>query len=216
MSIGHGDPRVKRAMNKILKSGTTYVSTAIFNTPHPEKLAKKLIAATNKKMAAVYLTSSGSEAVEAMLKSAILYHQISDKDSKRSKIISRDMAYHGTTLGALGATNIKARKEKFMSLISNQFYSVSACYPYRDRLDGETDKMYVARKALELDNKFQELGPDTVAAFLMETVVGAALGAVPPVKGYAEAMRDVCHKHGALFLIDEVMCGVGRTGYMYA
>lgn len=142
-------------MMKQLDTGVAYTSSAIFLTPHADILGIALVKTTGMQMAICYFTGSGSEAVESMIKATIIYHKKKDNNNLRYKIISRMPAYHGTTLGALGLTNMPGRKDPFVSLISPIYYYVSACNPYHDRLDGETDVMYVARKALELENKFQ-------------------------------------------------------------
>jgi adenosylmethionine-8-amino-7-oxononanoate aminotransferase len=98
----------------------------------------------------------------------------------------------------------------------NNVHHISSCNPYRQRRQGESDAAFINKKAKELEEKFQELGPDTVIGFIVEPVVGAALGCVPSVPGYLKAMREVCHRHGALFILDEVMCGMGRTGTLHA
>lgn len=214
--LGHGNQDVGLAMNKVLVEGIPYLSTAIFANKYTEQLAEELIKGTGYSMSKVYLTGSGSEAVEGALKAARLYFYEQDSKTTRVNYITRDTSYHGTTAGALSATQVKARRAAFIPLLNPNMHTVSSCNPYRQRHEGETDASFVARKALELDKKFQELGANTVIGFLMEPVVGAALGAVPYVPGYLKAMRDVCHKHGALFILDEVMCGMGRTGFMHA
>src|SRR5205823_762351 len=113
-------------------------------------------------------------------------------------------------------SGIKGRKAPYLPFMMKHVHHVSSCYQYRQYEDGETDATFVAKKVLELEKKFQELGAETVVAFIAEPVVGAALGCVPSVKGYLQAMKDVCHKHGALFILDEVMCGMGRTGFLHA
>jgi adenosylmethionine-8-amino-7-oxononanoate aminotransferase len=110
------------------------------------------------------------------------------------------------------------RREPFHPLLSpSTFHHIPACNPYRQRLssspsESESDTAFVARKKAELESAFTLLGPSTVAAVVLEPIVGAALGCVPPVPGYLAAMKEVCHRHGALLIYDEVMCGMGRVG----
>lgn len=167
-------------------------------------------------MARVYLTGSGSEAMEATIKLARQYFYEKDKKTPRVNFIARNQSYHGNTLGALSVSGYPARRAPYLPFLMKNVHHISSCYIYRQRLEGEPDLAFVVRKAEELEEKFQELGPETVIGFIAEPVVGAALGCVPFVPGYLKAMRDVCHRHGALFILDEVMCGMGRTGTLHA
>ena len=122
---------------------------------------------------------------------------------------------HGSTFGALAISGNDQRRSIFEPLLPYGTF-VSPCYAYRDRRPTETDGHYVRRLAAELDELIVELGPETVAAFVAETVVGSTSGAVPPVDGYFRAMREVCDRHGVLLLLDEIMAGLGRTGVVLA
>jgi len=214
--LGHGDKRVIEAMVKELDKGTPYVASAFFSSDITEKLCNNLIEGTEGKLARVYLTCSGSEATEAAIKIARQYFSEKGEGDTRVKFITRWESYHGNTLGALSVSGHRARRAPYIPLLMKNVHHISPCNPYRQKLHGETDVAFVARKAAELEAKFQELGPETVVAFIAEPVVGAALGCVPAVPGYLEAMREVCHRHGALFIVDETMCGMGRTGTLHA
>jgi adenosylmethionine-8-amino-7-oxononanoate aminotransferase len=131
-------------------------------------------------------------------------------------MIARRQSYHGNTLGALAASGNAMRRAPYAPILSDAFSHVSPCYPYRDRRDDESEAEYVARLAAELEAEFQRLGPQNVAAFVAEPVVGATLGCVTALPGYFAAVRKVCDRHGALLILDEVMCGMGRTGTMHA
>jgi adenosylmethionine-8-amino-7-oxononanoate aminotransferase len=162
----------------------------------------------------VYFVSGGSEAIEAALKLARQYF-VEIGQAERKHFIARLQSYHGNTLGALAIGGNAWRREPFLPLLI-EAHHVSPCYAYRDQLPGESEEAYAQRLADELEQKILALGPDTVAAFVAETVVGATAGAVPPVRGYFRKMREVCDKYGVLLILDEVMCGMGRTGYHYA
>lgn len=153
--------------------------------------------------------------MESTIKLARQYFLESDKNTSRVNFIAREHSYHGNTIGALGMSGHVARRAPYAPFLMKNVHHVSPCNAYRQRLDGESDADFVARKAAELEAKFHELGPETVIAFVAEPVVGAALGCVPSVPGYLKAMRDVCHKYGALFILDEVMCGMGRCGTLH-
>lgn len=214
--LGYGDERVNDAIIGLLKAGTPYVGNAFFRTPVEEKLCQNLIEGTGGKMDKVFLTGSGSEAMEISLKLSRQFFFEKDNNTPRVNFIARENSYHGNTLGALSVSGIKGRKAPYIPFMIKHVHHVSSCYRYRQSENQETDATFIARKVLELEKKFQELGPETVIAFIAEPVVGAALGCVPSVKGYLQAMKEVCHKHGALFILDEVMCGMGRTGYLHA
>nr|ATI20222.1 putative aminotransferase [Juglanconis oblonga] len=214
--LGHGNKRINMAIRKQLKTGTTYLASTFWVSAVVEELCNKLIEGTEGKMARVYLTGSGSEAMEAAIKLARQYFYEIDKNTVRVNFIAREGSYHGNTIGALAISGHLARRAPYTPLLMKNVYHISSCNPYRQRKEGESDAAFVARKAAELEAKFQELGPETVIGFIAEPVVGAALGCVPYVPGYLKAMRDVCHKYGALFILDEVMCGMGRTGTLHA
>lgn len=137
-------------------------------------------------------------------------------EPQRVNFISRDESYHGTTIGSLSLSGHVARRGPFEPVLLQNRHRLSACNPYRQRLAGESDADFVARKRDELAQKFLELAPETVAAVIMEPVVGAALGCAPAIPGYLKAVQQVCHEHGALLILDEVMCGMGRTGTLHA
>lgn len=155
--------------------------------------------------------------MEAAMKLARQYFlEKRSPEPKRSRFISRKQSYHGTTLGSLAMGGHVMRRAKFEPMLTNTVSRVSPCFSYRGKNKSESDEAYVQRLANELDDEFQRVGPDTVCAFVAEPVVGAALGCVPAVSGYFKAMQSVCRKYGALLILDEVMCGMGRTGYYHA
>ncbi|KAL4915538.1 pyridoxal phosphate-dependent transferase [Aspergillus aurantiobrunneus] len=214
--LGHGHERVSQAIVDQLKQ-VEYCHTAFFGTEVSEELARFLVDSTGGKLSKLYVVSSGSEAVEAALKFSRQYFlELPTPQPQRTRFIARKPSYHGITLGALGAGGHVLRRQSFEPLLSQNTSHVSPCYAYRGKKDGESDPAYVARLAGELDAEFQRVGPDTVCAFIAEPVVGAALGCVPAVPGYFRAMKSVCEKYGALFILDEIMSGMGRCGTVHA
>jgi adenosylmethionine-8-amino-7-oxononanoate aminotransferase len=134
---------------------------------------------------------------------------------KRHRFIARRQSYHGNTLGALAVGGNEVRRRPYEPMLVPQRH-IPTCYPYREQLPNETEEAYGRRVADELEKAIVDLGPETVAAFLAEPVVGATLGACPPVPGYLKRVREICDRHGVLLIFDEVLCGMGRTGTMYA
>ncbi|KAL4873782.1 hypothetical protein BDV12DRAFT_207537 [Aspergillus spectabilis] len=214
--LGHGNEQVSQAIFDQLKQ-VEYCHTAFFGTEVSEELARFLIDSSGGKLSKLYVVSSGSEAVEAALKLSRQYFlELPTPQPQRTRFIARKPSYHGITLGALGAGGHVFRREPFEPLLSQNTSHVSPCYAYRGKTDNESDENYVARLANELDAEFRRVGPETVCAFIVEPVVGAALGCVPAVPGYFRAMKSICEKHGALFIFDEVMSGMGRCGTLHA
>src|SRR5260370_18139120 len=156
-------------------------------------------------MTKVYLTGSGSDAIEAALKLSRQYYYDQDKETERHIIITRDNSYYGNTIGALSASSFIVRQLPYYPLLTKNVEHISSCNPYRQLIDGESDAVFVAKKAQELENKINEIGPDKIMCFLMEPVSGAALGCIPAVPGYLKAMQEVCHKHGILFALDKIL-----------
>jgi adenosylmethionine-8-amino-7-oxononanoate aminotransferase len=214
--LGYGNKRVIEAIHNQSLTGVTYLASSFWASPVVKDLCKELIQGTEGKMSRVYLTGSGSEAMEAAIKLSRQFFYEKNKDTPRVNFIARENSYHGNTIGALSVSGFITRRQPYIPFLMDNIHHISSCYPYRQQEEGESDAAFVARKATELDNKFRELGPETVIGFIAEPVVGAALGCVPYVPGYLKAMRDVCHKYGALFILDEVMCGSGRTGTLHA
>ncbi|KAL3491003.1 pyridoxal phosphate-dependent transferase [Aspergillus germanicus] len=163
----------------------------------------------------------GSEAVEAAMKLAYQYFaeqtQGTTADTaQRVNFISRRGSWHGCTIAALSVGDIKSRRTIFEPLLLKNVSKVSPCHPWREMRQGESVEQYVARLKDELEDEFQRLGPETVAAFILEPMVGTALGCVTAAPGYLRAVREVCDRHGALLIFDEIMCGLGRTGAQHA
>jgi adenosylmethionine-8-amino-7-oxononanoate aminotransferase len=212
--LGHGHPRVIEAMKRQMDA-ICYAHTALYSCESAERLADLLLEGEPGGLTHLYLCSSGSEATEAALKMARQYH-LERGEPQRQTFIARRQSYHGNTLGALAASGNAMRRAPYAPILADAFRHVAPCYAYRDRADHETEAEYVARLATELEAAFQALGPRSVAAFIAEPVVGATLGCVTALPGYFAAVRAICDRHGALLILDEVMCGMGRTGTMHA
>ena len=211
--LGHGHPDVLAAMHRQIDQ-LAYAHTSFFTTEVAEQLADQLIRTAPAGMSHAYFVSGGSEAVEAALKMARQYY-LEIGQPERSHFIARRQSYHGNTLGALAVGGNEWRRRQFAPLLIDVTH-VSPCYPYRDLQPGETPEAYGQRLARELDEAIQRVGPAKVLAFIAETVGGATAGVLVPVPGYLKAVREVCDRHGVLLILDEVMCGMGRTGTLHA
>lgn len=212
--LGHQHPRVIAAMAK-QASTLAYAHTAFFSSEPAEALAEALVGHDPGGLAYAYFVSGGSEAIEASIKLARQYF-IERGEPQRQHFIARRQSYHGNTLGALAAGGNAWRRAPYAPLLSDAFSHVTPAFAYHEKHDGELDAQFVARLAAELEAEFQRLGPNTIAAFLAEPVVGATAGAVTAPDGYFKAVREICDRHGALLILDEVMCGMGRTGTTHA
>jgi adenosylmethionine-8-amino-7-oxononanoate aminotransferase len=211
--LGHGHPDVNAALHAQIDR-LAYTHSSFFTTDVAERLADALIADAPKGLSHVYFVSGGSEAVEASLKMARQYF-VEKGEPKRTKVIARRQSYHGNTLGALATGGNELRRTQFKPLLIETAH-VDPCFAYRFKNPGESDEDYAARAAKSLEDKILELGPDTVIAFVAETVVGATSGAVPPVADYFKRIRAICDRYGVLLILDEVMSGMGRTGTLHA
>ncbi len=211
--LGHSDPDVRAALHAQLDS-LAFAHTGFFTSEPAEDLADLLIADAPPGIERVYLVSGGSEAVEAALKLARQY-AVEIGQPLRHRIIARRQSYHGNTLGALAAGGNAWRRAQFAPLLIEASH-IAPCYAYRGQEPGEDLHAYGQRVADELETEILRLGPETVLAFVAEPVVGATMGAVPAVPGYLARIRDICDRHGVLLILDEVMCGMGRTGHLFA
>ncbi|MBI3453923.1 MAG: aspartate aminotransferase family protein [Rhodospirillales bacterium] len=211
--LGHGHPDINAAI-KAQVDQLAYAHTSFFTTAVAEELAETLIADAPAGLARVYFISGGSEGIEAALKMARQYF-LEIGQPKRRHFIARRQSYHGNTLGALAVGGNEWRRAQFAPMLIDVPH-IAPCFAYRFREANESEEAYGRRTADELEAKILELGPDTVAAFVAETVVGATSGAVPPVPGYFRRIREICDRHGVLLILDEVMCGMGRTGTLHA
>jgi adenosylmethionine-8-amino-7-oxononanoate aminotransferase len=206
--IGHGDREVNAAIAAQLEKvacGYRY----LFTSEPLEQLTGLLLARCGQQFGHIVYSGSGSEAVESALKVALQYWDARGLPAKK-RFIARERSYHGNTFGALSASGFLERRRPFEgSLLDVSF--VSAANAYRP-LRGLAGDQLVAALAEELDARIRVLGPERIAAFIFEPVVGAAGGAVPAPPGYAQAVRAVCDRHGVLVIADEVMSGAGRCG----
>jgi adenosylmethionine-8-amino-7-oxononanoate aminotransferase len=211
--LGHGHPDVVAAMHRQIDQ-LAYAHTSFFTTTVAEELADLLIDTAPAGMSHVYFVSGGSEAVEAALKMARQYF-VEIGQPQRQHFIARRQSYHGNTLGALAVGGNAWRREQFKPLLIDVTH-VAPCYEYRDRSDGETPEQYGQRLVAELSGAIDRLGGENVMAFVAETIGGATAGVLTPVPGYFKGVRELCDRHGILLILDEVMCGMGRSGTLHA
>lgn len=211
--LGHSHPQVVRAIQQQLDN-IAYAHTSFFTNEPAEQLATTLAQAAPGDLNHVFFVSSGSEAIEASLKLARQYF-VERGETQRKHFIARRQSYHGNTLGALAIGGNAGRRQPFLPLLVAAHH-VSPCYAYREQGAQEDDAQYAQRLAAQLEAKILELGPETVAAFVAETVVGATAGALAPVGDYLKRIRAVCDRYGVLLILDEVMSGMGRTGHLFA
>jgi adenosylmethionine-8-amino-7-oxononanoate aminotransferase len=211
--LGHSHARVIDAIKQQLDR-VAFAHTSFFTSEPSEELADFLVQRAPEGIEHVYFVSGGSEAIEAALKMARQYF-VESGESQRSKFIARRQSYHGNTLGALAVSGNQWRRKQFEPILIDVEH-ISPCYQYRDQKDGESELDYGLRVANELDEKIQEMGAENVIAFVAEPIVGATSGVLVPVPGYFKRIREICDQHGILLILDEVMCGMGRTGSLFA
>jgi adenosylmethionine-8-amino-7-oxononanoate aminotransferase len=211
--LGHGHPDVLAAMHAQIDQHA-YAHTGFFTSEVTEELANHLIEHAPKELGNVYFVSGGSEAVEASLKLARQYC-VEIGQPERTVFVARRQSYHGNTLGALAISGNEQRRKQFAPLLMD-VPRVGPCYEYRDRGAGETQDAYTARLLKEIEDTFLATGPEKIIAFCAETVGGATAGVLPPTPGYFRGVRALCDRYGILLIADEVMCGMGRTGTLYA
>ncbi|MEO5735837.1 MAG: aspartate aminotransferase family protein, partial [Variovorax sp.] len=212
-SLGHAHPDVLAAMHAQIDR-LPYVHTSFFTTEVAEQLADELIRTAPEGMSHAYLVSGGSEAVESALKMARQYF-VEIGQPQRTHFIARRQSYHGNTLGALAVGGNEWRRAPFAPILIPATH-VAPCYSYREQRADETAQAYGLRLAAELEAAILAQGADRVIAFVAETVGGATAGVLTPVPGYFQAVRAVCDRYGVLLILDEVMCGMGRTGTLHA
>ncbi|MEP5153191.1 aspartate aminotransferase family protein [Planktotalea sp.] len=211
--LGHSNQRIIQAIKDQAET-LAYAHTGFFTSEPAEQLAELLVSHAPGDLDRVYLVSGGSEAVEAALKLARQFH-IENGEPDRKHVIARRQSYHGNTLGALAAGGNAWRRQQFAPLLIDVSH-IAPCYEYAERSANESPEEYGMRVANELEEEILRLGADNVMAFLAEPVVGATLGAVPSVEGYFKRIREICDQYGVLLILDEVMCGMGRTGHLFA
>jgi adenosylmethionine-8-amino-7-oxononanoate aminotransferase len=211
-NLGHAHPRIIDAMLKQAQSVAFSHLSRWTSTPIQE-LADLVASLAPGSLNKLYLVSGGSEATESALKMARQYYMERDGKSGKYRIISRWKSFHGNTIGALSMTGDKRRK-KYTPLLLN-FPHIVPAYCYRCPFGKSQDTCDVDC-ALDLDRAIKLEGADHVAAFIAESVGGAACGAIVPHKDYFRIIRQICDHHDILFIDDEVMAGFGRTGSMFS
>lgn len=212
--IGGGNQEVIDAMTCQAQQAS-YVHTQAYGTDSGEQLADSILEGSPHGLEKAFFVSGGSEAVEAALKLARQFH-FERNDTQRIHFVSRQQSYHGSTMAAMSVSSNLPRKVPYEGFGHQQVSWVTPAYAYRYQLESETEEQFAARLVQELEDEFLRVGPDKVAAFIAETVVGATSGCVTPPKGYFRGVRKVCDKYGVLLILDEVMCGTGRTGTYFA
>lgn len=210
--LGHSHKAVVNAICAQVKT-LPYAHTSFFTTDAMEELAEKLVS-NAPGMGKVLLLSGGSETIEAALKLSRQYF-VETGEPDRHLYIARRQSYHGNTLGALSVGGNKWRRANFDPIMMRGNH-IAPCFEYREMRQDESPEAYGKRAADELEAKILELGPTNVAGFVAETVVGATAGAVAPAPGYFKRIREICDQYGVHLILDEVMCGTGRTGTMMA
>ncbi|MCC2597018.1 aspartate aminotransferase family protein [Pusillimonas sp. MFBS29] len=211
--LGHGEPRIAEAIATQL-SRIAYSHGSFFTSEPAEELATMLLKDAPAGMERVVFSSGGSESIEAALK-LVRQTWVERGKPEKSRIIARRQSYHGATMGALSISGNPGRRSTYAPMLFDAHF-IDPCYSYRLRRPDESDDDYGLRAANALEAAIIELGPDNVAAFFAEPVVGATLGCAPAAPGYLKRIRQICDHYDVLLVLDEIMCGSGRAGQMYA
>lgn len=206
--LGHAHPEVNAAITRQLND-IAYAYRYLYTSSALEGLTETVLRLCGGEFRDIVFTGSGSEAVEGAMKIALQHFAARGLMHKRH-FIARQRSWHGNTLGALSISGFAQRRRAFEgSLLDVSFVSAANAY----RLpDGVAREHLVGHLAAELERSILSVGPERVAAFVFEPVVGAAGGVVPAPQGYAQAIQAVCRKYDVLLIADEVMCGAGRCG----
>ncbi|MFL5762111.1 MAG: aspartate aminotransferase family protein [Thermomicrobiales bacterium] len=211
-SLGYANEEIAKAINDQLLT-VHYVGTTANLAPPTIQLATKIAALAPGRLEKVYFVNDGSEAVEAALKIAKQFHQNSGTKPRAYKVISRWNAYHGATMGAIGATDWLGTKNSSEPGVPGYSF-VPGPMNYRNPLDMEPEA-YADLCATFLERQILREGPELVAAFIGEPIMQANGVQIPPAS-YWPRVREICDKYGVLLIIDEVICGFGRTGAWFA
>lgn len=207
-NLGHRVDEVVQAMT-VQAETLPYVYRNHFSSPVAEELAVRYCNLTDESMGGAYFTNSGSEATETAVKLARVRH-LAAGENARYKIITRWQSYHGITIGALSWSGLTSRRVDYQPYLKD-FVHIPPAYCYRCWFGCKPDTCAL-ECAQALENEILTEGPETVSAFMAEPVVGAALAAAYPPNEYFELTRDICDRHGILYIAEEVMTGAGRTG----
>ncbi len=211
--LGHSELSVIEAIQEQV-ARLEFAYTMFFANEPAELLADDLVSDAPAGLTRVFYGCGGSEQVDGTLKMARQYF-VDIGQPQRTRFIGRRQSYHGATMGSLSVGGHFKRREIYMPLLADAIH-ISPCYAYRGQLEGETEERYGLRVADELEETLLRVGPETVIGFVAETVVGATAGCVPPATGYFKRIREICDKYSVLLILDEVMCGLGRTGARWA
>lgn len=211
--LGHSNESVKEAIKKQIDT-LAYAHSSFLTSEPTEELAEMIIRKAPRNMEKVYFLSGGSEAVETALKLVRQYH-LENNEPQRKNIIARKQSYHGNTLTTLSVGGNVKRKEPFLPYFSSHIHHIDPVYAYRLKNTNESLEEYGIRAANLLEEKILQLEKDSVSAFIFEPLVGSTLGAVEAPMSYYKRVKEICDKYGVLLVFDEIMCGYGRTGYMF-
>lgn len=212
--IGHNNEEVLAAATQQMRN-VSYVHTGAYTTTAAESLASIILDGNPHGLEKAFFVGSGSEAMDAAMKLARQYFFETARPERRN-FVARKQGYHGTTIGAMSLSSNLPRKVPYEPLLLTNVSHVSPAYAYQYQRPHESEEQYVHRLAAELDAEFQRLGPSTVIAFVAEPIVGATSGCVPAPTGYFQSVRQICDRYGILLILDEVMCGMGRSGSYFA
>ncbi|KAJ5338601.1 hypothetical protein N7452_005329 [Penicillium brevicompactum] len=214
--LGHSQPEIFEAITNHLQNDIAYVySGSPYTNQATEDLATLLLSSNPGGLSKAIFVNSGSEATDAALKLAVQYWHEKGQP-QRTHFIARKQSYHGNTIGALCVSGHESRRAFYKDFMSKNVSFVDPCYAYRMKTDGESDEAFVKRLASQFEEEILRIGPDNVAGFVAETVSGTTLGCVPAVPGYWKAIREICDRYGVLLILDEIICGMGKTGTMHA
>lgn len=211
--LGHSNMEVVEAMHEQAKQ-LTFASTVFYTTDVAEQLSDELVSRAPPSLRYSSFGTGGSEQVENALKLARQYH-VDTGNPNKSIIIGREYSYHGMTIGTLGVSGHIQRRALFEPMLPDSF-KIPPYFEYRHKGDDESVADYTKRAANYLEEKILQLGEENVAAFICEPVVAATTGAVTANSAYFRRIRDICDKYNVLLIFDEIFCGMGRTGTLYA